>query len=352
MPAYSLKNLHKFLLKSTPSFSYIVAKGDEIVIKHCEGYSLLEPYRIRVSEATLYDLASLTKPLATSLITLKAFSKGLFDIFKPIEEDISLMPIDLLRHEANMPPWYPLYKFENRDKVKNFLLSQLKKGMKKKKKAVYSCLSYILLGFIIEEHLNGNLSELFDKLIREEIGIKYEEALFNPPMEWREIIAGTELNGDYERMKAKEFKAEIPPVSEGGLWGIVNDGNARFLGGIAGNAGLFGTVDGVYKIMRCYLYSSGFLKEGVLKLSYERGDAVEGEHRSVSFKLASSPDWELGKVMKKGAMGHEGFTGTFVYIDRDGLIMVLLTNRIHPKHNGESFLRERVEFVKTIYEVI
>lgn len=351
MAEEKLDSFKKRILLSSPCAFYLIAKGEKILSNFCGGYSLLEPQKIVACEKTLFDLASLTKPLVTALIALKSYSDGNFDLYEPIVgSKLTFTPIDLLRHEAGFPPWYPLYKFKDRDEAKNFLLKKVER-IKPKTVSIYSCLGYILLGFILEEKLGESLDKLFIKLIREPLGIKEEDALFNPPILMRERIAGSELKGDYEKEIAEKEKATIPAIPEDGIWGVVHDGNARFLKGVAGNAGLFATVNGTYELLKCFFESSFFLDKKVLELCYKRGVAKEGEIRSVAFKMSSSPNWSIGKFLNKNSFAHEGFTGTFFSINREEEIMILLTNRIHPVHPRKSFSEERIMFIKAANEI-
>jgi CubicO group peptidase (beta-lactamase class C family) len=350
MAGESLTSFNEKILLSTPCASYLLAKNGEILNEFIGGYSLIQPKKIYANKDTIFDIASLTKPLATALIALKSYSEGNFDINQPVEQaKPSFTPLDLLRHEAGFPPWYPLYKFKDKDEAEDFLLRKIVR-MNPKETSIYSCLGYILLGFILEKKLGKSLEELFVELIREPLGIKKDDATFNPDISRIERIAGTELNGEFEKEMAEKEGAIPPLIPQNGLWGVVHDGNARFLKGVAGNAGLFATLKGTYQLLKCFLKSSSFLDKKVLELCYKRGEAKNGEERSAAFKLSSSPDWSLGRELKMGSLAHEGFTGTFVSINEEGEIMILLTNRIHPVHPRKPFSEERIQFVRACYE--
>lgn len=350
MAGENLTFFNEKILLSSPCASYLLAKNGEILSEFCGGYSLIEPKKIRANKDTIFDLASLTKPLSTALIVLKFYSEGKFDIYEPVEKTKpSFTPLDLLRHEAGFPPWYPLYKFNDKEEAEDFLIRKIERK-NPKETCLYSCLGYILLGFILEKKLGKKLDELFAKFIREPLGIEEDHATFNPDPSKIERIAGTELKGEYEKEMAEKEKAIPPVVPPNGLWGVVHDGNARFLKGVAGNAGLFATLKGTYQLSKCFLKSSSFLDKKVLELCYKRGEAKDGEERSAAFKLSSSPNWSLGSALKKGTIAHEGFTGTFVSISEEEEIMILLTNRIHPVHPRKPFSEERIQFVKGCYE--
>ncbi len=346
-----LNSFDDFILTKTPSISYLISKDGEIKRSFFGGYSLLEPKKIKTKSDTLYDLASLTKVFSTTLIALKSYQNGTFDINKTFSEKKNpFTPLDLLRHEAGFPSWYPLYKFSSKEEVYDFLLNKMERK-KVAEEAIYSCPGYILLGFILEETLNDSLNNLFFKLIANPSGI-IKDAMFNPPSSLKEKIAGSELKGDYEReMALKEGCEKYPCASDDGLWGIVSDGNARFLGGVAGNAGLFANLKGCYELSKLFLNGTSFLDKKVLKLCFERGRARSGEKRSAGFKMASE-DSPVSRELKKGSVYHEGFTGTFVSISEDGEILIMLTNRIHPIHPKVPFSNERVKFIQFCRKIL
>jgi serine-type D-Ala-D-Ala carboxypeptidase len=333
------------ILEASPCCAYLVSKGKTVVDEYYGGFSLIDPYRIKISRDTLFDLASLTKPLATALIALKAYSCGQFDIFEPVRHrSRQFTPLDLMRHEAGFPDWIPLYKFKSADEARYELMNNTALN-DTGDEALYSCPGYIFLGFLLEEKLGERLDSLFSKLLSKPLGIKEDEALFSPPPGLRGKTAGTELRGEYERKMAEQFGTAPPAIPECGLWGVVHDGNSRFFQGIAGNSGLFATLRGVFKLAQAFVPSTSFLPEEILQLAYNRGTAKAGEHRSAGFKLKGSPSWKTGEALKNGSIAHEGFTGTLVAITKEEEIMILLTNRIHPFHPQKSFSPERVSFL-------
>jgi len=351
MAKNGLKDFRKEILEHTPGCAYIVSRRGGIADEWYGGRSLVEPREITLGENTLFDLASLTKPLCTALIALKAYSLGLFDILEPAVEGGSYTPLDLLRHEAGFPSWLPLYRHGTKEKAREALLNEASLSAPGSQ-ALYSCPGYILLGFTLEERLGEPLDALFDKLLKGPLGIEEDEALFNPPPLMKERTAGTELSGDFERGMAAKFGCEPPSPPPEGLWGTVHDGNSRFLGGVAGNAGLFATLRGAFKLASAFLPSSEFLPCETLSLVYNRGRAKTGEHRTAGFKLKGSPSWQTGDALKEGSIAHEGFTGTFAALTDKEEIMILLTNRIHPMHPGKPFSHERVSFLKGALELL
>lgn len=175
-------------------------------------------------------------------------------------------------------------------------------------KTEYSCLGYILLGKWLEENFKKDLRQLAEEKIIKPL--KMEENLFFPfeGQKHKFKVAGTELGNKIEREKANfKIKRRKSPI-----WGKVHDGNAFFLGGCAGNAGLFGTIEGVFVLAK---YSWFDYFEG------KTGDFFFG------FKIGGE-----GTCFPKGCLGHTGFTGTsFCLHINNKKISILLTNRLHKK---------------------
>ena len=331
---------------TTPGFSSLVAVGSKQVFSMAGGLAVQEPERHAATPATLYDLASLTKPLATALLALRAHDEGIVDLESPVEvSGGSFTMLDLLRHEAGFPAWAPLYgKVRSKNEARDWLLRVCPRGMAGEK-AVYSDLGYILLGFLLEEKLHGELSALVEARLLRPLGIGPEEACFRPSLP-KERIAAAELDGAHEAEMARRNGAEPCVVPKGGLWGVVHDGNARFLNGAAGHAGLFATACGVASLARSYFPSERFLSEGALALAWKPERSGQGEVRTAGWKSASSNGWAAGSALSRDAIGHEGFTGTGVWLEPEGeKVYILLTNRIHPRHPGTDFGPVRAGFL-------
>ena len=131
------------------------------------------------------------------------------------------------------------------------------------------------------------------------------------------------------------------------MWGVANDGNARFLGGAAGNAGLFATARAVARLAEGYFPETGFLGPRAQDAAWRPGRAERGEHRTAGWKCADSPGWIPGAALSPGSIGHDGYTGTGTWLDRDtGAVLVLLTNRTHPRHPGTDFGPVRAAFIR------
>lgn len=333
---------------SLPGFACGVWQAGRALDRDFDGEAVVEPERHAVGAQTLFDLASLTKPLAVALVALKAHAEGALDLEAPAPglPGPRVTPLDLLRHEAGFPAWLPLYGVaSDRSGAWKWLREECPREPARAK-AVYSCPGYLLLGNLLEEILQEELAALFRERVAVPLGLLPREAFFRPAGPSPDVAA-TELRGEHEAELARRNGVEPPAVPPQGLWGVVHDGNARFLGGAAGNAGLFATVGGVAKLARGFLPSSGFLPPEVLAWAWEPGLCRGEQVRTAGFRHASDSRWTAGGALPSDAVGHEGFTGTGLWMERESeRVYILLTNRIHPRHPGTDFGSVRAEFIR------
>lgn len=296
----------------SPSLNYVASFGkkEENFNIFFKGYSLVFPRKIKMKKDTIFDLASLTKPL----ITANLFRILKIDLSLPFEfTDLEKFPYgtpklkDLINHRSGLMSWYPL----------PLLSGNLEESIKKipslqtcapDSKTEYSCLGYILLGKWLEENFGKKLEELVEEKIIKPLNLKGEIFFPFKNQVSKLKVAGTEFGNKIEREKAGfKIKKRKSPI-----WGEVHDGNAFFLGGCAGNAGLFGTCKGVFKLANSIWFDSFEGKEG----EYFYGLKIGGSET----------------VFPKGTLGHTGFTGTsFCLHIKKKYISILLTNRLHTK---------------------
>ncbi len=160
-----------------------------------------------------------------------------------------------------------------------------------------------------------------------------KKTFFNPPAELKREIAASEHGNKYEKQTCTEngYDASRYDWREGVIWGEVHDGNAYFLDGVAGHAGLFSTAEEVFKIACQFLAGrSQMLSAEICKIFQTDQTPGLNEARSLGFQLAATPDSTAGEALAKNSFGHLGFTGTSLWIEPDTeRIFILLTNRTH-----------------------
>jgi len=286
-------------------------------------------------ENTLFDMASVSKVLAPTMIALRFLEDGLLRLYDCVGDYFPGAPDDkknitilqLLTHTGGFAP--------------HFYLSECAAAPKDGAKAIlehplaytpggdpsYSCMGFILLGKILEKIGGASLDILAQKYVFEPLGM--EHTSYHPSGD----IAPTEMDPETGKL----------------LQGVVHDENARFLGGISANAGVFSDLNDMIRFAQM-LAMNGRLPDKTWYLSPTTMKAARtnhtpgsrGEFRGLGFNLAGSPKNFLGDLMGAGTYGHTGFTGTSIAVDPDtGLWVVLLTNRVCPTRNNTQLVRMR-----------
>ncbi len=306
----------------------------------------LEPRREPARVDALYDLASLAKPLLTTAVLLALVARGEIDPERPLADLLPEMRgyagrtpsfLDLLSHRAGVPAWAPLWALcRGREDVVATIA-----GLPPVETVTYSCPSAILAGMALERHAGTSLGKLFDRLVRRPLGLAPGEAVVGPVSPGlRPLVAPTERGRRRERELAEAWARErgVPLPADGPvpgpdepLRGEVHDGNAAHLGGLAGNAGLFATARAVFRIASALALPGVLAGDEVLRLCRDPLARGDGDVRTLGFRHAEAAG-APGAVLGPRAYGHEGFTGTAAWIDPDRpLVVVLLTNRVHPR---------------------
>jgi serine-type D-Ala-D-Ala carboxypeptidase len=331
-----------------PGAAWWVECGGPILSRGAAGDAAATPAREAADEGTPFDLASLTKPLATALLAVLLEGEGKIE---PDAPAAALLPelrgsayegatlSSLAAHRAGLPAWRPLYLFASTLDGYVQAAARAEPGCAPGA-TMYSDLSYVLLGAAVERAAGTSLDALFDLRVAGPLGLR--STGFAGPRRRFARAAATEEGTRFERGMAGA-RGEAHAWRETISRGEVHDGNAYGLGGVAGHAGLFGTASEVAAIGREILSPRALALpvEGRRRLL----TPVAGTGtRTFGFTTAASSGAARG-ALPDGAPGHTGFTGTSVWLDPDsGRVYVLLTNRIHPNVPAEDFQPVRREF--------
>ncbi|HZN04085.1 MAG TPA: serine hydrolase domain-containing protein, partial [Candidatus Polarisedimenticolia bacterium] len=300
------------------------------------------------------DLASLTKPLATALLAVRLQSAGRLRLedrvdrhlpeWRPAEDGPPLTLLDLLTHRSGLPAWLPLYARAEDVTGRIGFVAGTAPAHPPLLGVTYSCPNYLLAGFAIERVAGAPLDRLFETLGTGPLGI--EDLGYRPHPGLRDRIAPTETGNAHERALAGPLAAGYNGWRRDLIWGEVHDHNAWSLGGVAGNAGLFGTARAVWSLARVFLRGGpGLLGDEERALFGHDFTPGLNQARAVGFQLAATPGCSAGPALSPRSFGHTGFTGTSLWIDPDAeRIAVLLTNRVHPVHRERDLHPLRREF--------
>lgn len=293
----------------------VTAAGERAVL--VEGYAALDPEREVLTREHWFDLASVTKVVATTPMILALAEQGRLDLDSFLTTAIPdlrqydevgalerrLTFRDCLAHRTHLPAVHPIYTYG--DDPKRLRAYVLQKAWPKGP-PVYSDLNFILLGIAIERITGRPLSDWPLGL-----GLAY-----GPPP------------GSAVATERCSWRGRV-------IQGEVHDENAFALGGASGHAGLFGTVDGVLDFAQGLLDGSGasvFMREAIR--------TPHGEERTLGWERHYR-GWQGGEACSEATIGHTGFTGTGLWIDFErGLAWALLTNRIHPTRHVDNGIFE------------
>jgi CubicO group peptidase (beta-lactamase class C family) len=344
---------------SIPGAQYVVGENQQIVAEDALGLAVVEPESLPVTIDTIYDLASLTKPLVTALLVLKLVERGALELNAPVARYLNefnnkntpeITLTQLLTHTSGLPNWRPLYFDANSRSDVPAAISRilLEPEILPSAEVIYSDLNYIILGFVMERVTGERLDQLAEREIFEPLGLR--RTMFNPPARLLAEIAATERGQEFELSNAIA-DAQARSWQTGGaqsnsmfghdlqscwrkelIWGVVHDGNANFMEGVAGHAGLFSTAREAFLIANQVLPGSKLLSTETLPLFTANMTRGCSTSRSIAWVLAETPDCSAGPALPPTALGHNGFTGTSIWIDPSKQrVLVLLTNRVHPR---------------------
>ncbi|MDR0396504.1 MAG: beta-lactamase family protein [Oscillospiraceae bacterium] len=288
--------------------------------------------------ATRFDMASCTKAFAATPLSLLAIEDGDLTLFDTISRFFPDAPPDksgitilrLLTHTSGFTPHYHIQ--DDTDDPARVIESILRSPLLDQPEGTpaYSCIGFILLGKILEKIYGAGLDELSDARVFKPLGMR--NTSYNPT---GVNIAPTETDAE-----------------TGTAWrGIVHDENARFLGGVSANAGIFSDIADTSRY--CAMLANdgeGFLAEATLRKATRNYTPGHDTHRGLGFHLAGSPLNYMGDLFPPESFGHTGFTGTCFAVDPyTGFYATLLTNRVHPTRANEKILRFRRVFHNRIY---
>lgn len=351
-----------------PCAAYSIGGRGGIVAEGFLGNKQIYPDKVSLKEDDLFDLASVTKFVVTTVSIMILMERGRLRLDNPVSKFLpeftgknknKVTIQDLLTHTSGMPAWYPLYLYEkSHDKLIKKLYS-LDLDFVPNTDQQYSCLGYILLGEIVKVITEKKLDDFAKKNILEPLNMNY--STFNPKISSPSISAvPTEFGNNYE----KELSAEYPESSNYKefrdylIEGEVHDHNCYCLDGYSGNAGLFSTPRDLA------FFSEMMLNEGiyagkryispiVVKLMRQNMTTGFPQSWGLGMMLGEKMDTLRGKL-SQSSFGHTGFTGTSIWIDdKNDIFSVFLTNRIHPKvDTSVDFNEIRGEFHSIIHDNI
>ena len=316
-----------------------VGRGDDVWFCDVFGNRTDFPAPLPLSREHLFDLASMTKMMATAPVALRLYEEGRLDLDAPLsaffdaptdKKDITVR--QLMAHISGLPAYLPLWRMGiEPEQVANAILTS-PLAAPTGTQVIYSCMGFILLGKIVEKIGGAPLNVLAKRYVFDPLGMS--RTTFCPS---KDIICVT---------------TEKKPGYSDYICGVVHDENARFLGGVSGNAGLFAPLDDVIRFAAMLSKrGEGLYRRDTFEMAVRDVTGSTVEPRGLGFHLFGGGLYPGGSRMSLGSYGHTGYTGTSLYVDNDtGVWVVLLTNRVHYGRDRDIFFVRRRLFHDTVFE--
>lgn len=330
-----------------PGAVILVAKDGMILHSKSFGKQTYEFDSPAITTETIFDLASVSKVIATTSAAMICVDRKLFSLddkvvkFIPAfgknnKKHITLR--DLLLHQSGLPAFKPYYKIvKNGEEILNDIYNS-KLDFETGTKMVYSDLGMITLGKVIEKVSKKSLDKFCYENIFSPLGMR--NTFYNPPKEALGRIAPTEVDNHFRKRL---------------LVGEVHDETAFMLNGVAGHAGLFSTASDLAKILHTLLQNGFYqgkqiIKPETVQLFTSKQSKISS--RGIGWDTKDEKS-SAGSLFSMRSFGHTGYTGTSVWTDPErNLFAILLTNRVHPTRENVKILRVRPKFYDAVIRAI
>lgn len=339
--------------RAFPGASLAITHKGELIASQGFGNHVFDPRSPNVLADTVFDVASLTKVIATTTVAMLLYERAKLGLDEPVCETlpgfVDLVPPHqradrqlvtirmLLTHSSGLPAYEKLFQIAGRrdELIRAALMAPLIASPGKR--AEYSDIGFIVLGELLATVAGQPLDifawrEIFAPL-------RMTRTRFNPPEEWGHDIPPTE--------NERSFFGHV-------MQGEVNDENAHVMGGVAGHAGIFAPAADIARFAECMLRGgSPILKPGTIKTFTKRETTPPGTTRAIGWDTPSRPESSSGTKFSEQSFGHLGFTGTSLWIDPERKLSVtLLTNRTWPDRESHAIREVRPQVHDAIVDAL
>lgn len=348
--------------KYFPGAQLIIGTQEKIIYEKNFGKYTYDTDAQAVTESSMFDLASVTKVIATTSAIMKLYDENKLNINDNVslyipefatQEKGDIKIVNLLLHNSGLKAWIPFYKTCATREQALQVLYNTPLDYAVGTKFVYSDLNAVLLGLIVEKITGMSLDAYCTENIFFPMGM--DNTAFNPNAGMKKMCMPTE-NDSYWRKRL--------------LQGEVHDETAAIMGGVSGNAGLFSTAEDLYKFMKVMLsrvsyynaHSRGLREEkiaspDVINLFLKKWDTPKyNNSRGLGWDTKPEPTSyraPCGEKFSDNSFGHTGYTGTSVWADTDkNLIVIFLTNRVYPSRDNNGIREIRPEVHNMAVELV
>lgn len=333
--------------RAFPSASVAITHRGSLIALKAFGRFTFNPVSVAVGTGTIYDLASVTKAVATTTAAMVLYERGELDLEMPVRNVIPEFATEdprrdevtihmLLAHSSGLPAYEKLF-LQSRTREELLRAAyEMRLVAEPGLQAEYSDIGFIVLGEALARIADQPLDHLCQHEIFGPLGMAH--TVYRPPAVWRNAIPPT--------VDDRNFRHRI-------IQGEVHDENASVLGGVAGHAGVFSTAADVATFAHAMLNGGRpILRPETVALFTRRETAPEGTSRTMGWDTPSKPS-QSGTLLSASAFGHLGYTGTSLWIDPEKqLSITLLTNRTWPDNQNQAIKQVRPRFHDAIVEAL
>ena len=353
--------LQSLLQKATadsawPGAVLLAAKDGKIFFHDAVGYHTYKKKRA-MRKSDIFDLASITKVVATTSAVMKLAESGQLDLDEKVvtylpdfqgqqpkyfQQKSEMTIKHLLTHTAGLPPFKQYFLMDGKERTRLDSVYNTEPVIGLEEETIYSDVGLITLGKVAEQVNGFPLDELVDSLVFKPLGMN--TTFYNPPSAKLHRIVPTEIVEGYRF---------------GLIHGEVHDENAHSLGGVAGHAGLFSTAEDLAVFSQMMLNGGIYgwkriFKEETVQLFTSKANVVEGSSPCLGW---DSPDGKTsgGVYLSDSSFGHTGYTGTSLWIDPENdIFVILLTNAVHPDRlwKDPKYYNWRQRVHSAVYEAV
>lgn len=333
--------------KQFPGAVVLVGRGEQLLYRKAFGFKTYSPAAAVTSLDTVFDLASLTKPLVTTTLIMQLVEQGELRLTDPLGkylkqlQDPKLKKVtvqQLLTHSSGLADGFDRSEFWQGKAGLNKQLATLQLSAEPGQQFIYSDIDFILLGVLIEQITNQSLHLLAQQRIFQPLQMK--DSRYLPLNSALHDAAYLQRIAPTEQLKADaDYQKLLPNYRQPYLHAVVHDPTALRLGGVAGHAGVFGTADDLALFAQMLLNGGELKGQRVLSpLAVQRlltPVVIGKQSRALGWDMDTPYSAPKGDLMPQGSFGHTGFTGTSLWIEPDsGTYLILLSNRVHPNRNS------------------
>jgi CubicO group peptidase (beta-lactamase class C family) len=353
--------------RAFPACALAVTLRGELIAHQAFGHFTYDPSSSPVAADSIFDLASITKAVATTTAAMILYERGLLDLDAPVtaiipefatadprRRNVTLRM--LLTHASGLPAYKKLFlSLKTREEL---LAAAFTTDLiaDPGTRAEYSDIGFIILGVALERLADEPLDTFCQREIFGPLGMSH--TTFNPPKSWKDKIVPSADESINESGAGAPARESLTPPSQTTfrgrvIQGEVQDENASILGGVAGHAGLFAPAEDI-AIFAHTLLNSGrpILRPETITLFTRRESSPEGSSRALGWDTPSGAS-QSGKYFGPRSYGHLGYTGTSLWIDPDRqLSITFLTNRTWPDCQNQSIKQLRPAFHDAVIEAL